>query len=397
LCAIEPATILRGPFRPILDLRRSELPWTLFWQVVQRELRNARFRIGTLRVYRQVLRSFKAFLDSRSRPPDRPPPFPAPRDVTAEMAEEFIHHIVARQRSASWLATNICILRTAFDKLGGLCLTRRLVSPKRPDQLPDVLAPAEMRALIAAAPTPRDRLLIGFLYGCGLKVAELSALRWRDLDIAARLIHVVRRGIAPERRIHIPDPLLGILARGARECEPGAFVFPGRAKGRHLSERTAERTVARAARSAGLLKPVCCMTLRHSYAVARLRAGDNIRDIQESLGHHHIETTLQYRRYLATDGIPSPAERLQIAFPNSVPNVGAVSVPRSGTSLLSPRPQSTIDNPNSPVPSFDLQIDPNSVELPFPEIPGGWQAFLAWLKSRLPHSGSPHGTPPDTG
>ena len=414
LCAFGQTPIFAGPFRAVLDLRQAALPWTLFWEVIQRELRAARFRIATLRVYRQVLRSFKAFLDSRPQddgrsPSGPPPPLPVPGDVSAELTEEFIHHIVARQRSASWLATNISVLRTAFDKLGGLALTRRLVSPKRPEQLPDVLAPAEIRSLIAAAPTPRDRLLIGLLYGCGLKVSELCALRWSHLDIATRLIRLPGRGMSPARQLALPEPLLNVLARGTRECQPDAFVFPGRGAGplsiclmakqpgvvlpnevgRPLSERTAERVVSRAARSAGLLKPVCCMTLRHSYAVARLRAGDNIRDIQESLGHRHVETTLLYERYLATDSVTSPAERLNVTF-NPAPGQKAAECSRSSD------PESTIRNPQCSPPSFDLQIDPATVELPFPEIPGGWRAFLAWFKTRISRSQSAPHTPPDT-
>jgi integrase/recombinase XerD len=51
------------------------------------------------------------------------------------------------------------------------------VTPKRSFHLPEVLSGEEARALLAAAPTTRDQLLLGLLYGCGLKVGELCRLR----------------------------------------------------------------------------------------------------------------------------------------------------------------------------------------------------------------------------
>ncbi|MBN1670085.1 MAG: tyrosine-type recombinase/integrase, partial [Kiritimatiellae bacterium] len=60
------------------------------------------------------------------------------------------------------------------------------------------------------------------------------------------------------------------------------------ADGRHLTERMAERVVRRAARLAQVHKEVCCTTLRTSYAVARLRNGASIRELQQALGHKKL-------------------------------------------------------------------------------------------------------------
>jgi len=52
--------------------------------------------------------------------------------------------------------------------------------------------------------------------------------------------------------------------------------------------------VRRCAETAGILKPVTAMTLRHSYAVQSLEAGSNIREVQECLGHRHVQSTMHY-------------------------------------------------------------------------------------------------------
>ena len=69
---------------------------------------------------------------------------------------------------------HVSVLRTSFDKLGGLRTTAALRTPKRPEPLRDILSADEVARLIEAAPTLRDRLLIGLLYGCGLKVMMTS-------------------------------------------------------------------------------------------------------------------------------------------------------------------------------------------------------------------------------
>ena len=70
--------------------------------------------------------------------------------------------------SASWLSVRLSVLRTALDKFGGLSVTEGLVTPRRRFGLGTILSAAEVGRMIESAPTLRDRLLVGLLYGCGL-------------------------------------------------------------------------------------------------------------------------------------------------------------------------------------------------------------------------------------
>ena len=65
-----------------------------------------------------------------------------------------------------------------------------------------------------------------------------------------------------------------------------------------LGARQAERLIQAAAKRAGIFKRVSPMVLRHTYALRRLIAGDNIRAVQEALGHHCVKTTLRYQACL---------------------------------------------------------------------------------------------------
>ena len=81
-----------------------------------------------------------------------------------------------------WLSANISTLRKLFDKIAGLKVTRGLRTPKRAAVLPDVLTKEECERLLRTAGTVRDQLILGLLYGCGIKSSELCALRWQDVN-----------------------------------------------------------------------------------------------------------------------------------------------------------------------------------------------------------------------
>ena len=116
----------------------------------------------------------------------------------------------------------------------------------------------------------------------------------------------------------------------------GPGVRVGRKRdGEALSVRTAERIVRQTAQRAGLPKEVSCMTLRHSDAVAQLRAGTNIRELQVRLGHQSVKTTLKYSRYLTADRVVSPADRLNCQAAGIAPYTAATGPAASPTPPVS--------------------------------------------------------------
>jgi integrase len=83
--------------------------------------------------------------------------------------------------------------------------------------------------------------------------------------------------------------------------------------------RTVQRLVRRTAREAGLPPAVTATTLRRGYIVQCLRDGANVRAVQDAVGHRHLATTLDYRRYLLP---PRPAGSLPL--PSSFPPPSSV-------------------------------------------------------------------------
>ena len=167
--------------------------------------------------------------------------------------------------------------------------------PRPPARLPRALAYEDVKALIEGIGEDpggrRDRAIVELLYGAGLRVAELVALDWEDVDLEERWLRVRGKG-DKERLVPMGYPAQEALRRwGGSEDGP---VFPGEGAER-LTVRTVHRVVVRAAHRTGLAG-VTPHVLRHSFATHLLEGGASLRVVQDLLGHESLVTTQRYLR-----------------------------------------------------------------------------------------------------
>ncbi len=173
-----------------------------------------------------------------------------------------------------------------------------LRAPKAPRRLPQVLDVDEAVRLVEV-PTDvplglRDRALLELFYSSGLRLSELCALRWRDLQLDDGLVTVLGKG---NRQRSVP---VGSHARRALEewrastgASTDAPVFPGRGGGT-ISQRAVQIRIRQLAARQGLFKHVHPHMLRHSFASHVLESSGDLRGVQELLGHADIATTQIY-------------------------------------------------------------------------------------------------------
>ncbi|WP_206860257.1 tyrosine recombinase XerC [Lysobacter changpingensis] len=171
-------------------------------------------------------------------------------------------------------------------------------SPKAPRKLPQVLDPDEAKALVEV-PTDaplglRDRALLELFYSSGLRLSELCALRWRDLDLGDALVNVLGKG-NKQRSVPLGSHARAALAewRKSTGAANDAHVFPGRGGGA-ITPRAVQLRMRHLAQQQGLFKRVHPHLLRHSFASHILESSGDLRGVQELLGHADIATTQIY-------------------------------------------------------------------------------------------------------
>lgn len=188
------------------------------------------------------------------------------------------------------------------------------------------------------------RLQAELLYGTGSRITALMTLRMKDLDVhrglvtfrhdkggksrVVRLPQVVLDRLVPhlasvremwekDRKQGVvyphPEPsLMKKLGRARFGTLPFCWVFPSRdVRGNerwHATDHALVTEMKRAAEEAGMMKRISPHVLRHSNATALLDRGENIRTIQEHLGHTHVETTEIYTHARGSEAVASPLD-----------------------------------------------------------------------------------------
>jgi integron integrase len=276
-----------------------------------------------------------------------------PQGMGAPELEAFLTHLaVQRNVAASTQNQALSAILFLYREVLGRPLEElgRIAPARRPERLPTVLTRDEVRSLLDRLDgTPR--LMASLLYGSGLRLLECLRLRIKDVDFGQRHIIVrdgkgqkdrvtllpqvleapLRRQIDRVRILHQQDLDDGFgrvyLPHALAEKYPGTdrqfgwqYLFPsarrsidprtGIVRRHHAAERALQRAVAEAVRRAGILKPASCHTLRHSFATHLLEAGQDVRTVQELLGHDDVRTTMIYTHVLQAGplGVRSPLD-----------------------------------------------------------------------------------------
>ena len=186
--------------------------------------------------------------------------------------------------------------------------------PKKQFILPNIMSESEVATLFAAPLTTMEYCVVGLLYGCGMRISEVSALQVSHIESNRQRIKVVQAKGAKDRYTLLPEVLLTALRKHYIESgKPAKYLFTSKQTKRALHPRSLQLVVNAAMAKAGFgNKPYTSHTLRHSFATHMLNKGNNIHVIKTLLGHSKIETTMVYLhlQHHTQLGIQSPLQLL---------------------------------------------------------------------------------------
>lgn len=314
-----------------------------FLNKVRNEMRLRGYSIRTEKTYLLWIRQYIYFIRKRH------PETAGAREVKAFLTHLAVKRNVAVNTQKTALNAIVFMYRKVLNiDLGDMDF--KLATKQR--HLPAVLEPFEVAAILKHL-SERERLIVQLMYGSGLRVSECLRLRLQDIDfqghallirnskgnkdrrtlLSPRLEQPLRKALAEALQVHQYDVSQGVgpsLPKAFARKDPGAvkkpawaFVFPAsrhcqdpytdRLCRHHLHQTAIRKALRNAVVKAGIVnKRIGCHTFRHSFATQLLLAGNDIRTVQELMGHNDVKTTQIYTHVIGQHyaGVKSPIDHL---------------------------------------------------------------------------------------
>lgn len=245
-----------------------------------------------------------------------------PTELDPEQVHDYLFYLQKRSKSPSqsYFKHTVYGLRFLLKSEGLAYDFLRLPEIRREQKLPVVLSKKEVWDMLQAAKLLKHKMLIGLLYGCGLRCMEVRNVRIRDLDFDRKQLHVVQGKGKKDRYVPLSEHLVRGLKTYLEAEKPKDWIFNGqpladRSGGdfdSRYSQRGVQWAVKQAGQQAGIAKEVHVHTLRHSFATHLLEDGMDIITLKDLLGHRNLETTMLYLQIaqLPTQRAFSPLDTL---------------------------------------------------------------------------------------
>lgn len=223
----------------------------------------------------------------------------SPLDLDQEQVHDYLQWLKTQSKtpSSSYFKHTVYGLSFAYKAVGAEGYQVSLPSLRFPQKLPVVLSHQEVRKLLRTPQLLKHRIVLGLLYGCGLRRFELLNIKLQDVDLDRRMLHI-REGKGRKDRY---VPIGKVLARGIKTYldaeHPYVWLVNGKTNTGQLqqfSQTGVQWIIKEASRKAGIKKHVTSHVLRHTYATHLLEMGLDIMTLKELLGHSDIRTTLVY-------------------------------------------------------------------------------------------------------
>ena len=233
-----------------------------------------------------------------------------PTELDVEQVQEYLYMLQKRSKTPSqtYFKHTVYGLRFMLKSEGLPYEFLHLPSIRHDKKLPTVLSKDEVWRLLKSCQLLKHKILIGLLYGCGLRCMEVRSVRLQDLDFERLQLKVVQGKNKKDRYVPLSQHLVRGLKTYIELEKPKTYLFNGQPIARaggdfdsRYSQRGVQWVVKQACKSAGVTKDVCVHTLRHTFATHLLEDGLDIVTLKNLLGHQDIETTMVYLQIAQLD------------------------------------------------------------------------------------------------
>jgi site-specific recombinase XerD len=167
-----------------------------------------------------------------------------------------------------------------------------------PARLPRPMAEAEVVAFFRVIDALEDRTMFLLMLRCGLRVSEVSGVRWSVIDLVQGTLRVDNSKGQVDRVVYLAPDVATALRQWQRlQTATASYVFPSRMArkgGLPLGARQIRNRMTRYLKLAAITKAYSPHSLRHTFATQLLNAGASLEVVKELMGHRSLQMTLRY-------------------------------------------------------------------------------------------------------
>jgi len=183
-----------------------------------------------------------------------------------------------------------CYLHTMGHKeLAGLVLPKI----RREKKLPRVMSMEDVKTLLHSCEL-YSKALFSIIYDCGLRSSEACNLKWTDIDVHRRMVHIKRGKGGKDRIVPISGKTLIVLKVYRKSYPSMNYVFKCFGADKPVNNHFLRLRLKEALTRAELDTQLTTHSLRHSFATHLLECGEDIQTVKERLGHRSIQATMIY-------------------------------------------------------------------------------------------------------
>jgi integrase/recombinase XerD len=241
----------------------------------------------TQKTYLMVVRQFLTFAGKELR------------EIRLEDILLWLESFQLRDRSQNTINNKLAAIKSLFSfgvKTGYLSANpaSMIKVPKPKDALNErILIDEEVKRLITAASSKRDRLILKLIYVLGLRVSELVGLNWSDFKSTSDSVAVTVFGKGHKTRTLLIDRQLWKQLQELPRSDKTEAVFLSRFENR-LDRHAVHRLIKKAVEASGINPHTSAHWLRHAHACHSLNNGAGIDLVMKSLGHSSLAVTSRY-------------------------------------------------------------------------------------------------------
>ena len=236
-------------------------------------------------------------------------------ELGIEHIRQFLYYLTTEKRLASGsVNTYNSGLRFLYSYILDINLDiRKIPRHRKHRKLPAIFTQEELQSLFNACDNLRDKCILMTLYGAGLRISEVVALKVSDIDSQKMQLFIRNAKGSKDRYAILSQANLDILRTYWQAYHPKEWLFYSRNNtGTHLTTKAVQNLFHKYATKAKINKNVTVHSMRHSFATHLLESGTDIFRIKQLLGHTDITATCFYLHLIKIESlnVKSPLDQM---------------------------------------------------------------------------------------